>query len=115
MWCSLLLITKIEWRNVKGTRLLNGEFILCSEDGERLSGWQKYYDHIYFFDPKTFVALTGIQKLTKEQDGQRARIVGFDQFGRLLQNETVNGHEFDANGDLINLDEEQEAWLDAHR
>ena len=109
------LLPKSNGEMLKGLAFLNGEFILCSEDGERLSGWQEYDDHTYYFDRKTFVALTGIQKLTKEQDGKQARIVGFDQFGRLLKNTTVDGHEFDANGNLVNLDEEQEAWLEAHR
>lgn len=109
------LLPKSNGEMLKGLAFLNGEFILCSEDGERLSGWQDYDDHTYFFDPKTFVALTGVQKLTKEQDGTRARIVGFDQFGRLLRNQTMDGHEFDANGDLIDPDEEQKAWLEDHQ
>ncbi len=109
------LLPKSNGEMLKGLAFLNGEFILCSEDGERLSGWQNYYGQTYFFDRKTFVALTGIQKLTKEQDGQRARIVGFDQFGRLLRNKTVDGQKFDANGDLVTLDEDQEAWLEAHQ
>lgn len=109
------LLPKSNGEMLKGLAFLNGDFILCSEEGERLSGWQEYGGETYYFDPKTYVALTGIQKLTKEQDGQKARIVGFDQFGRLLRNETFNGHKFDANGDLIDLDEDQKAWLDSHQ
>lgn len=109
------LLPKSNGEMLKGLAFLNGEFILCSEEGERLSGWQEYGGETYYFDPKTYVALTGIQKLTKAQDGQKARIVGFDQFGRLLRNETFNGHEFDANGDLVDLDEDQKAWLESQQ